>query len=157
VGRNLSDAFARWGRAKGKTASKFGNQEHLFTPQEAAKLLPDLKPRLRDLMERKKLIESLKTEVERYNLIGTRTTEGQEKARLLDTLAEDMMSRITELEDLGVQVRDIDFGLVDFPAERFGERVFLCWRYGEPDIGYWHKPDEGFGGRKALKSQLISP
>ena len=56
-----------------------------------------------------------------------------------------------------MEVKDLDFGLVDFPAERYGESVVLCWRYGEPEVAFWHKPDEGYNGRKSLKLQLIQP
>lgn len=67
------------------------------------------------------------------------------------------MARVAELEDLGVRVRDIDSGLIDFPAIRFGNTVYLCWRYGESEIEYWHSANEGFSGRKSLKQQVISP
>jgi hypothetical protein len=131
--------------------------ERLFTPHEASKLLVDVKPRLTELMERKKVVDTLRIEVEKYNLIGMKTAEARDKARRLDTLAEDVMRRIRELEDLGLVVRDVDQGLVDFPAVRFGEKVFLCWRAGERDVSFWHNPDEGFSGRKSLKTQLTSP
>ncbi len=132
-------------------------EDHLFTPQEASKLLPDIREKMKALMEKKKLLDAQKEEVERYNLIGLKTDGSIEKEKRLDFLAEDMMRTIRELEDLDVTVRDIDFGLVDFPAQRYGEKVFLCWRYGEAEVGYWHRPEEGFGGRRTLKSQLVSP
>lgn len=130
---------------------------HLFTPQEASKLLPDIKPKVKELIERKKVVAQLHSELERANLLGFRTAEVAEKAALLDALVEGMTKKIEELEDLGVQVKDLDFGLVDFPAERYGENVMLCWRYGEADVSYWHKPNEGYNGRKPLKIQLIQP
>lgn len=95
--------------------------------------------------------------MERYNLLGFKTDEVAEKAAQLDALVDGMTKKIAELEDLGVKVKDLDFGLVDFPAERYGEEVLLCWRYGEPDVAYWHKPNEGYNGRKSLKIQLIQP
>jgi hypothetical protein len=54
------------------------------------------------------------------------------------------------LEHLGVQVKDLDSGLVDFPALHKGEEVLLCWQVGEDEVAYWHGVDEGFAGRKPL-------
>ena len=130
---------------------------HLFTPQEASKLVPDIRPKLKELIECKKIVAKLHKEIERYNLLGFRTAEVAEKAAELDALVEEMTRKISELEDLGVEVKDLDFGLVDFPAERYGESVLLCWRYGEPEVAFWHRPHEGYNGRRALKMQLISP
>ena len=95
--------------------------------------------------------------MERYNLLGFVTAEVAEKAAQLDVQVEAMTKKVAELEDLGVMVKDLEYGLVDFPADRYGESVLLCWRYGEPEVSYWHKPDEGYGGRKPLRLQLIQP
>src|SRR3954469_9721770 len=54
------------------------------------------------------------------------------------------------LQRLGVLVKDLDTGLVDFPARHDGEEVLLCWQLGEDEIGFWHGADEGFAGRKRL-------
>jgi hypothetical protein len=108
-------------------------------------------------MERKKAVAELHVEMERYNLLGFKTAEVSEKAAQLDALVEGMTKKIAELEDLGVVVKDLDFGLVDFPADKYGESVLLCWRYGEPEVAYWHKHNEGYNGRKALRIQLIQP
>jgi hypothetical protein len=129
----------------------------LFTPQEASKLLSDIRPKVKELIERKKVVAKLHEEIEKYNLLGFKTSDVAEKAAQLDALVEEMTRKIAELEDLGVQVKDLDFGLVDFPAERYDERVMLCWRYGEPDVSFWHKPNEGYNGRKSLRIQLIQP
>jgi hypothetical protein len=56
------------------------------------------------------------------------------------------------LAEAGVVVKDLDTGLVDFPAEYDGRRVFLCWQLGEDEVGYWHGLDEGFAGRKPLRN-----
>ncbi len=136
----------------------FEHQEvHLFTPQEASKLIPDIRPKVKELVERKKVVSKLHAEIEKYSLLGFKPAEVAERAAQLDALVEDMTRKISELEDLGVQVKDLDYGIVDFPAEKYGEEVVLCWRYGEPEVAFWHKPHEGFNGRKALKIQLIQP
>ena len=129
----------------------------MFTPQEASKLLPDIKPKMKELIEKKRVVAKLHNEIEKYSLFGFRTAEVAEKAAQLDALVEDMKRKVSELEDLGVEVKDLDYGLVDFPAEKYGESVMLCWRYGEPEVAFWHKPNEGYNGRKSLKMQLIQP
>lgn len=141
----------------GESKTSFGLNEHYFTPQEASKLLPDIKPKVKELIERKKVIASLHAELEKFSLLGVKTFEISEKATLMDTLVDQMTRRISELEDLGVRVKDLDYGLVDFPADRYGDKVLLCWRYGESEVSYWHKASEGFNSRKPLNVQLISP
>jgi hypothetical protein len=146
----------RVGEAIQKTA--FDTQDaHLFTPQEASKLLTDIRPKVKELIERKRVVARLHSEIEKYNLLGFKTAEVAEKAAQLDALVEDMTRTIAELEDFGVEIKDLDYGLVDFPAERYGESVMLCWRYGEPDVSFWHKHNEGYNARKSLKIQLIQP
>ena len=60
---------------------------------------------------------------------------------------------VQKLEEMGCVLRDISTGLVDFPAVRLGERVWLCWKLGEEHVGFWHTRHEGFGGRKPVKSE----
>ncbi len=130
---------------------------HYFTPQEASRLLPDVRLKVKELLEWKKVVAQLHTELERYSLLGFETEEMADKAAQFDALVDRLTKKIAELEDLGVKVKDLDYGSVDFPADRYGEKVMLCWRYGEPDVSYWHRPDEGFNGRRPLKPQLIQP
>jgi hypothetical protein len=144
------------GEASVKTSFEFQDQ-HFFTPQEASKLLPDVRLKLRELIELKRVVFQLHVELERYGLLGFETEAVAEKAAQFDALLDELMKKTAELEDLGVRVRDLDYGAVDFPADRYGEKVMLCWRYGEPEVSYWHKPDEGFPSRKPLKAELIQP
>jgi hypothetical protein len=55
----------------------------------------------------------------------------------------------------GVLIKDIDTGLVDFLGERAGHEVYLCWRYGEEDILFWHDLQTGFAGRRPIDSQVV--
>jgi len=80
-----------------------------------------------------------------------------EKAAQLEALVDGMNKRVDELQDLGAIVKDLEFGLVDFPAEKYGENVMLCWKFGEPEVSYWHGAREGYKDRRALKIQLIQP
>ena len=121
------------------------------------RMLPDIKLKLKAIMERKKIADTLRDEIERFSLVGFEVPEGREKTDQLDTVVKDLMSRIQELEDLGVKLRDIDTGLLDFPAKRFGDLVYLCWKYGESSIEFWHTQNEGFASRKQINAQIVSP
>ncbi len=57
---------------------------------------------------------------------------------------------LKEIQNLGVVVRDVNVGLVDFPSLRKGQEVFLCWRYGEEQVAFWHDPNSGYRGRQPL-------
>jgi hypothetical protein len=57
---------------------------------------------------------------------------------------------VARIHEVGALVKDLDAGLVDFPAMRGGEEILLCWRLGEAEVGFWHGLDEGFSGRKPL-------
>lgn len=57
---------------------------------------------------------------------------------------------VRELNELGVEMKGFDIGLVDFPGEVDGHSVYLCWRLGEPAVAHWHERDAGFAGRRPL-------
>ena len=57
---------------------------------------------------------------------------------------------IHKILDTGVQIKDINIGLLDFPALRNGREVYLCWKYGEDDIAFWHEVSAGFAGRQPI-------
>jgi hypothetical protein len=65
-------------------------------------------------------------------------------------LHEAAVACVERLDELGVLLKDLDLGLLDFPSERDGEEVLLCWHVGEPDVSTWHGPAEGFAGRKPI-------
>jgi hypothetical protein len=62
----------------------------------------------------------------------------------------ELREAMLEFREREVVLRDLDRGLVDFPALRDGDEVYLCWEEGEPEIGFWHDPESGFGGRRPL-------
>jgi len=59
-----------------------------------------------------------------------------------------------EIDEIGVQVKDLEQGLLDFPCVMEGRTVLLCWKLGEPEIGYWHSEEDGFAGRKPLDARF---
>lgn len=68
----------------------------------------------------------------------------------LEQLAELAAAAVRELDDLGVVVKDLDLGLLDFPGLRDGEEVELCWQVGEDAVTYWHPLEAGYRGRKPI-------
>jgi hypothetical protein len=64
---------------------------------------------------------------------------------------------LAEMDEIGVQVKDLEKGLLDFPAVMDGRDVLLCWKLGEKEIGYWHTPEDGFAGRRPLDGRSDKP
>jgi hypothetical protein len=71
-----------------------------------------------------------------------------------DKAVQETKDTLTEIEEIGVQVKDLEQGLLDFPCVLDGKTVLLCWKLGEEEIGYWHLPEDGFEGRKPLDARF---
>jgi hypothetical protein len=65
-------------------------------------------------------------------------------------LVDQMQATVARIDGWGITLRDIDTGLIDFPALVSGRQVWLCWQLGEDDVGWWHEMDDGFAGRRPL-------
>ena len=74
----------------------------------------------------------------------------QRKQDQVKKLAKDVDRLLKQIADRAIQVREVERGLVDFPSMREGRTVYLCWVWGESEIGYWHELDSGFAGRKPI-------
>jgi hypothetical protein len=123
--------------------------DRLFSPEEANQMLETLRPLVADLMQaRARLVEMQPALADVLEKLlgngGSRLT-----AELLDTF-ERLRADVRAIEGKGVLVKDLETGLLDFPSERDGEIVFLCWRFGEPSVAHWHPVDAGFAGREPL-------
>jgi hypothetical protein len=127
-----------------------------FTVQEANDLLRTVRPLVERMVEeRREVVYQLERKEELGGL--TQGNGGGFPPRLpaeidtaLDAAAGDLRRTIEELTDLGVQIKDLDSGLVDFPSYREGEEILLCWQLGEDEIAWWHTVDGGFAGRQPL-------
>jgi hypothetical protein len=75
---------------------------------------------------------------------------GGDPGRVVSEAFLQLRDSLARLQDAEVVLRDLDRGLVDFPALRDGREIYLCWQEGEPEIGFWHEPDAGFAGRRPL-------
>ncbi len=125
-----------------------------FTLDEANRILPDVEQIVRRLRrireEATELHDRLQAqwaELEREEASIAEIGEGQ---RRLDALQEEFGDLVGQLEARGVLLRDLDMGLVDFPAVAGHAEVYLCWRLGEPEISFWHGLGEGYTERKPL-------
>ena len=73
-----------------------------------------------------------------------------------DKLQQTITDTLAEITAMGVQVKDLDIGLLDFPCVVEGKIVLLCWRLGEHTIGHWHGVEEGFAGRKRIDARIAN-
>ena len=127
-----------------------------FTPEEANAALEEVRPLVEMMVaHRRSHVEALARQEQlegriRGNGGGIPPAELADSAAEVDREARELARVIDELTEHGVQVKDIDDGLVDFPARRRGETVLLCWRLGEDEVGYWHTVEAGFAGRRPL-------
>ena len=69
-------------------------------------------------------------------------------------LVEELDGIVEEIEASGAHLKDVQLGLVDFPAELQGEIVYLCWQFGEPEVAFWHRIEDGFAGRRPLPGRV---
>jgi hypothetical protein len=131
--------------------------EKYFNRREAEELLPVIGQFLEDACKQKRTLDSITAEI--YNaglrimMLGGSLppfAELNRKKTQRDKLAEQLARTIDEIQKTGCLVKDLETGLVDFPSQREGEDVYLCWKLGEPRIGFWHGIEEGFAGRKPL-------
>lgn len=120
--------------------------EKLYTVEEANALLPYLAPTLVELREKYELAESARESVAQAAAGNGWSAKRERWSATMARVAE-LMER---LQEWGIELRDIATGLVDFPAVVDGAEAYLCWRLGEPEVGYYHSRDEGFGGRRRL-------
>jgi hypothetical protein len=122
--------------------------ERLFTREEANQLLPQLRP----LLERAREVATVLGDRDRQRRLRSVTVGngGGEAAREMMAEGDELSRVVAEISRLGVVVRDPTTGLVDFPAERDGEPIFLCWRMDEDGVDHWHDRDSGFAGRQPL-------
>jgi hypothetical protein len=131
----------------------------IFTAREANDLLPLLDPvvaRMREAARpRPGATEIVQAFGRRLDISGGGRPDEHEAAaqRELAESAEELRETLDELAGLGVQVKDPLRGLLDFPSERNGEIVELCWLHGEPAVSHWHRIGEGFAGRRPFDDE----
>jgi hypothetical protein len=127
-----------------------------FTPDEANIALAEVRPLVERMVEqRREHLAALTRQEEleghiRGNGGGIPPAELAETAAEVERVARELAKTIDEIVSHGAEVKDLDEGLIDFPALRHGETVLLCWKLGEDQIRYWHRIEDGFAGRQEL-------
>jgi hypothetical protein len=135
--------------------------DRTFVLEEAHSLLPVLESLLRTAIGGKKLMEEVAAEMqmlqERIFLNGGTFVDVVSVARRKAERAraeQRAKDALAEIDSIGVQVKDIDTGLLDFPCQVDGRIILLCWKLGEKSITHWHGTDEGFAGRKPIDERI---
>lgn len=132
-----------------------------FTLDEAQALLPVVEALLKRALESKQAHEKLETELAELNrriyLAGGMRVNIADVARRraeMEAELERVRESMAEMDSIGVQVKDLETGLLDFPCRVDDEIVLLCWRMGETSIEHWHTVEAGFKGRKPLDERF---
>lgn len=137
--------------------------DRTFTLEEAQALLPVLESLLKLSLEGKELIETIDAEFQElsqriFMAGGTLLRLGEWSARKSERekAVQSVRDALAEIEAIGVQVKDLDIGLLDFPCQVGDQTILLCWKMGEKTITHWHGTEEGFAGRKPIDSTIAN-
>lgn len=135
--------------------------EKHFTLDEAQSLLPVLESLLKRAVEARRAAGEIEEELQELSrkifLLGGMflDVEQQRKRRsAYEAQADRMKDSLAEIDSIGVQVKDLETGLLDFPCLIDGETVLLCWKMGESRIEFWHTLESGFAGRQKLDARF---
>jgi len=135
-----------------------------FTLDEAQTLIPVLQSLMKNAMESKQTVESVAEELQQLSQRifmngGTlvRIAEVAKRRGQHDKAVQQVKDTMAEIDSIGVQVKDLDSGLLDFPCRLGEEIVLLCWKMGESEIQHWHTQDSGFAGRQAVDERFRRP
>jgi hypothetical protein len=140
------------------------NEPKLFSLTEAERARRELEPVLIDAMENRRkaadLDEQLSAVANRILMMGGITIDYESVARVRsehNRLISQIKDALDRIHATGCVVKDLDAGLLDFPAIFKNEEVYLCWRLGEDRIRFYHRQDEGFSGRKPIDPEDTGP
>jgi hypothetical protein len=123
----------------------------LFTIQEANALLPSVRTILARIQRAHRRLSHYRDDARRAAEAAEQGGGGIEDGVAYAAILTELTSAMSELDTLGVQLKDFERGLIDFPSLRDGRVVLLCWQLGEGDeLEWWHDVDAGFAGRTPL-------
>lgn len=122
-----------------------------YTIEQANALIPQVRAVLLQLAVEQRRLDASHAEMHRQldanGDPASAAAAGRREAEVAE-IREGMRTLLVHLGEIGVELRDMEMGLVDFPGERDGARVWLCWRLADPTVAFWHGTDEGYASRK---------
>lgn len=122
-----------------------------FTTNEANEVLPDVIKKYEYALSRKNEVTKLEQQLQMSISTSYSFEDYVSLKQKLNSAITKFYESVEILENTGVIVKSIEQGLLDFPSKRFDEEVWLCWKYGETEIKFWHEKDSGFMGRKPIE------
>jgi len=135
-----------------------------FTLDEAQSLLPVLETLLRRAQEHGNRAAEIEVELEQLRQqiavaggMHVNVTRAARRRAVRDKSLQETKDALAEIEAIGVQIKDLEKGLLDFPCLLEGKTVLLCWKQGEAEIAFWHSVDDGFAGRKPIDARFSKP
>ena len=125
----------------------------LFTVDKANTILPKVKKRFDEILCCKNNVMDIQEELQNLSDSNSSFEKFIKKKQELNHAVTSLYNMIQELEDMGVMIKSVDEGLLDFPSIRYDEEIWLCWKFGESQVKFWHRKDEGFMGRKPIPQE----
>ena len=139
-------------RLEERAMGREDDQEHdrLFTISEANHLIPQLNTRIASVRQAKAVVARTRDDIRRASA-RAEYGGGSSVGPLYISSLHQISQNLQAIQEMGVLVKDVDLGLCDFPHLRDGRVVFLCWKYGEPEIKWWHETTTGYKDRCPLE------
>jgi hypothetical protein len=122
----------------------------LFTVDKANTILPKVKKKFDEILYCKNNVMDIQEELQNLSDSNCSFEKFIKKKQELNHIVTSLYKMIQELEDMGVMVKSVDEGLLDFPSIRYDKEIWLCWKFGENKVKFWHGKNEGFMGRKPI-------
>lgn len=123
-----------------------------FTLKEANAMLPSVIKNFKNLLNLKDEVIKVQSELESNPKYMSSLKDYIPKKQELNSAISKYYKAIEDIESVGVTIKSLEEGLLDFPSLMFNEEVWLCWKEGETEIKFWHGKDEGFNGRKPVEN-----
>ena len=125
----------------------------LFTVDQANTILPKVKKRFDEILCCKNNVMDVQEELQNLSDSNCSFEKFIKKKQELNHAVTSLYNMIQELEDMGIMIKSVDEGLLDFPSIRDDEEIWLCWKFGENQVKFWHRKEEGFMGRKPIPQE----